>query len=686
MPRLRAAVLVGTASFLCVLLLQALGLVDRLELITLDARYASGLGRKPASEKIVIAWIDQESIDYLADSAPFPWPREVHAAAMEYVLGGGARAVVFDVLFDQRGNAESDRVFGEALQQAPHSVVAFKFVGFRDGGRTPDETARFAARALPDRVAAPSIARERGVVLPIDDIEAGASSIGFVNVRPDADKVYRHYDVVRAWASPGAAEAGVYPSLALAAAMAGEPRGAPQPSESLLLNFRGPEFSFEHVKFVNILVSINRVEVGEAPLYAAERFKDKIVLVGINAEGYEDVHPTPLSRVFPGVELHATAIDNLLEGDALRELGMPMLFAAGAACAATAILFAVPAVGWVTLALLGLLALGLALVLLAWLNLLVVPVAAPLLGGGVATGAGFLWRLVVEGRQKREMRRAFSSYLAPEVLAEVLADPARLALGGETREVTLLFTDLAGFTALSEHLEPKDVVAFLNDYFTRMCEPILAERGVIDKFIGDAIMALFGAPLGSSDHALHAVRAGLAALAVSEAIGAELAAQGRPVIETRIGIHSGTAVIGNMGSAKRFDYTAIGDTVNLASRLEGANKFFGTRCLVSESSWRVSRDAILGREVGRVAVKGRDEPIRVFEPRSVRSTADQREVELVAAHAAALSALGAGDREGARRGFRAVLAMQPGDGVAGLYLGRLQGGDDWDGVFRLDAK
>ena len=247
--------------------------------------------------------------------------------------------------------------------------------------------------------------------------------------------------------------------------------------------------------------------------------------------------------------------------------------------------------------------------------------------------------------------------------------------------MTLFFTDLAGFTGLAEHIGPEALVAFLNDYFTRMCEPILHERGVIDKFIGDAIMALFGAPLASSDHALRAVRAALACKAVSEAIAAELRAQGKPVIETRIGIHTGPAVVGNMGSAARFDYTAIGDTVNLASRLEGANKAFGTACLVSETAWASIGGAVLGREVGLVGVKGRAAPIRVFEPLALAATAPKELHARLQQHERALASLRSGDRQGAASAFRTM----PDDDLVQLYLERLQD-HAWDGVFRLDAK
>jgi adenylate cyclase len=706
MRRLRTAVLLALLGFGLVAGLLPTGAVERLELLTLDARYVLGLGRKPPGDDIVVAWIDQDSMDYMDENGyPFPWPREVYAQALQHLVAVGARAVAFDLLFDQRGdNAEDDRGFGAALAENAGDALAMKFVEHRETGRDAEETAAFAARGLD----APGLARarEHGLVLPLPELAAGADQLGFVNIRPDADTVFRRYDLLRLWGPPGEAPR-AYPSLALAAALARAPTEsvslrtggglalgsapvvATDEGARMLLNFRGKEFTFEPVKFVNILESINRLDQGQAPLYPPERFRDKIVLVGIHAEGYEDAHPTPLSDRFPGVELHATALDNLLRGDALSAPRWELPLAAVAAVLATAVVFALPGVVAPLVALAVLLALGLAAALWAWTALVAVPLAAPALAGGTSAAGAFLYRLVVEGKQKRELQRAFRSYLAPEVLREVLRDPGAVRLGGEVREVTLFFTDLQGFTGLAEHTRPAELVAFLNDYFTRMCRPVLVERGVIDKFIGDALMAFFGAPIASPDHGRAAVRAALEALEVSAKISAELATRGLPPIQTRIGIHTGSAVVGNMGSSERFDYTAIGDTVNLASRLEGANKAFGTRCLVSETAWAMTGvgegSEVLGREVGRIGVVGRQAPIRVFEPLALRARATPAELALAERWSAAVRALQAGERVECRAVLEGCAERLPDDGLTRLWLAKL---DDpaFDGVFRLDGK
>jgi adenylate cyclase len=703
MPRLGIAALLALSGFLIALALRAFGTTDRLELLTLDARHTLGLGRAAPGPEIVVAWIDQESMDYMdQNDVPFPWPREVYGQVLDHLRAAGAKAVVFDVLFDQRGNAEDDRSFATALAQGPGDALAMKFVSYRHGGRDAAETAALAARGLSLAAGRLQRPREAGAVLPLPEFAVGADRLGFVNIRADGDGTYRRYDLLRSWGPPDG-ESKLQPSLALAALLAAYPDGqlawGPEGALQLpngrtvhcpddarvLLNLRGKAFTFAPVKFVNILESINREAEGQPPLYPAARFRDKIVLVGIHAEGLEDAHPTPLDAQLPGVELHATALDNLLHADPLRVPAIELPLMAAVATLATATVFALPGVVMPALVLLGLLLAGLIGTLWAWTALLAVPIAAPAVAGGAAAGASFLWRLVVEGKQKREMHRAFRSYLAPEVLAEVLRNPGDLHLGGTTRDVTLFFTDLQGFTNLAEKSEPQQLVGFLNDYFTRMCEPVLAQRGIIDKFIGDAIMAIFGAPAETPAHGRAAVVAAVQALAVSERIAAELQQRGLPPIATRIGIHRGQAVVGNMGSASRFDYTAIGDTVNLAARLEGANKAFGTRCLCSETAWADVGDLVVGREVGRVTVVGRSEPIRVFEPLALRASAKSTELALAERWQQAMAAWTAGDRAASRELFTACQLLRPDDKLCKRWREGLEE-PAFTGVFSLDSK
>ncbi len=680
MRRVVAAITILLGSLLLLALLDFAGAVERLEILTRDARVATGIGRQPPAADLLLCWIDQDSMDAVRqDGFGFPWPRDIYADGLRYIASGQPKAIVLDILWSEpRENAEEDREFGRTLQAITHDVHAFKFVDRREGGLHAEETERFAARGRPLPEFLRDSPDERGLVLPIPEIATGADVLGFVNVRPDADKVFRHYDLARRFRGQSHA------SLGLAAVQLARPDFVP-PAARIALNFRGPEFTYPKLKFLNVAKSAAQVEANEKPLVDRTFFRDKIVIVGIHADGYEDITATPTSRVFPGPELHATAIDNLLHGDWLRELPLAWPLAGLLAAAATAAVFLVPSAPGALVAALALLAGLVAAGLLLLARTGILPLAAPALAWGFASGGAFFYRLVVEGRQKRELKRAFTSYMAPEVVAEVLAHPEGVRLGGEKRQLTLFFTDLAGFTTLAERAGPEPLVAFLNDYFTRMCAHVMREKGVVDKFIGDAIMALFGAPLARPDHGLAAVRAALAMQAENLRLDAELVARGWPAVQTRIGIHAGEAIVGNMGSQSRFDYTAIGDAVNLASRLEGANKAFGTRCLVSETAWAQAAGEIAGREVGRVRVVGRGAPIAVYEPFGPAAGLSDVDRHFLDSYDAALASLRSGAAEAARKAISALASARPRDGVLQQYLTHLAN-PAWDGVFSLDSK
>ncbi len=247
-----------------------------------------------------------------------------------------------------------------------------------------------------------------------------------------------------------------------------------------------------------------------------------------------------------------------------------------------------------------------------WLPATILPAAS--LGLAFVFTAAYSY--ATEGRQKQAIRTMFSRYMSDEVISHLLEHPEKVRLGGERRRLTLFFSDLAGFTGLSEFLQPEELVQLLNEYLSAMTDIILEERGTVDKYEGDAIMAFWGAPLPLQDHALRACRAALRQQAALDSLNRQFEEIGWPRLHCRIGLHTGEAVVGNLGSRKRFDYTVIGDTVNLASRLEGLNKFYGTSILASETTVGECGGAIEFQELDWVAVKGRATPVGIFTPMS----------------------------------------------------------------------
>ena len=316
----------------------------------------------------------------------------------------------------------------------------------------------------------------------------------------------------------------------------------------------------------------------------------------------------------------------------------------------------------------------------------------PLLAGVLAwlTATGF--KLLTEGRYNRWLEGAFSRYLAPSVIEALKSDPSLLELGGRTREVTVLFSDVAGFTTLSEKLRPAQVSALLNEYLTRHCDAVFAHEGVVDKFIGDAVMAFWGDPVPQADHALRACSTALDVQAAMPGLEPTWRAMGLPEFKVRIGLNAGTATLGNMGSRQRFDYTALGDTVNLASRLEGANKAFGTSILIGQEVRAQTGAAILAKPLARLVVVGKAEPVQVYELVALSERADDTQRRHVEAFTRAIEAARTGRLVAARAAWGEARALAREDGACAWLdklLTRLESGAEpspWSGIYTLGSK
>lgn len=403
----------------------------------------------------------------------------------------------------------------------------------------------------------------------------------------------------------------------------------------------------------------------------------RLCVVGLNATAVSDQHRTPISRIQPGVTVYPAAMQTILSGVAFKRLSVwsewliAVLFA-WVVAAATARL----PTGWgiaATVALSGLVA------AIAWSvsasAALLLPLAGPVLTGLVAFAGVSAYRQLTEASSRRWIARAFQQYLSAELLEEIQRDPESLRLGGERREITFLFSDVAGFTSLSEQLEPERLVALLNRYLTAMTDIILAEGAKLDKYEGDGILALFGAPVRAEDHALRAVRAALAMHAALPRVNRELVdlgllPEGRR-LAMRVGLSSGPAIVGNFGSEQRFDYTAMGDTVNVGGRLEEANRWLGSRILVPEATRQACGEAVLFRRFGRARIRGKSEPIVLYEPLAIEPASP--EVKAVAgAFGRAVDALGAGDFSAAGAAVGEVLAADPQDGPAQVLRERIE--------------
>jgi adenylate cyclase len=552
--------------------------------------------------QIVIVDIDDASLARMQEVAgSWPWPRAVHGELVRGIARQRPAAIVFDILFSERDQyrPESDRLFNEALDAA--SSIYFPLVR---------SDAALDASGAPAAQVAPllglvrteqTVPDARIALLPPLAIETRHWRAGTINFAEDRDGVGRRYQLY----TP--AHGWLIPSLP---ARVATDLGYPVPLRNdFVLAWRGRAGSFPHISYADLYDDFSR----ERPQRRQDELSGKIVIIGTAATGIHDLRVTPMSSLYPGMEILATALDNLKNGRMMRTA--PPWLAPALALVLLGLLYAAFLRGANALkASLALLAATLAAMggsYLAAGQLLLLPLLAPLL---LAWGYYFscaLLEYLHERRAREQAVQQFSRFVNPHVVQELVAHGG-LSRSGESRQITVLFSDIRGFTSLSENRSPQEVVSLLNRYFTLQVEVVFRHGGSLDKFIGDCIMAFWGAPLDDPEHARHAVEAALEMSDVLQRFRQELGEQGAN-FDVGIGIHSGPAVVGLIGSEQRREYTAIGDTVNLASRIEGLTKGV-SRILVSAETRKLCGDAFDFKSFGSYNVKGRAAQVELFAP------------------------------------------------------------------------
>jgi len=454
----------------------------------------------------------------------------------------------------------------------------------------------------------------------------------------------------------------------------------------LLINYRGPQKMFPHYSATDIIHE--RV--------SKNAFQGKIALVGATAIGIYDMRVTPFEHVYPGLEIHANVIDSILQGQFLHRpnwITLVDILVIAVAGLILGVLLPRFKAHWGALVggALFLSVLGLGQYLFenqgVWMNLTYPSLNLILIYLGI-TG----YRYMTEEKEKKKIRGAFQYYLTASVVEEMLRNPDKLKLGGEKKDLTVLFSDIRGFTSISERMTPDGLVKFLNEYLTKMTDIVFKYDGLLDKYMGDAIMAIWGAPLDQPDHVRRACLTALDMVEELHRLQKKWSEEGMPFLNIGIGVNAGPMVVGNMGSDRRFDYTVMGDSVNLGSRLEGLNKLYGTNIIVSEMTFDRVRDEFWGRELDLVRVKGKDQPGKIYELLSLVKTASPEQRALAEGFHAALAEYRKRNWDKAREALQKVLAQFPQDGPAKLYLERCETLSknpppaDWDGVYTMTTK
>jgi adenylate cyclase len=715
---------------------------DELELWTLDVRQRTAAGSRKAgaegarSSDVVLVLFDEASVEEWTYESPFPRP--VIADLVTALAGAGARTIGLDVYLERlypelNAREGGDDLLHEAIRRAGNVVLAAPVREGEGKGRSPvlarpapyfaQEAADVGAAELPtpfetvrDGVLA---VRSGGGLEPSWALALYAHARG---LDPDSllSRSLREGEILlpglpERWGEipPGWRGEGPGPGFAMPFPI----RFVGPPSRTAAENPAAGTFSAYSSSYVPVLAA-----------FSPEFFRDKIVLVGSGFHDQDKFRTPFYDATVPageeeagerksygwmyGVEVHANALQNMLDGEYIRPLGsgwLALLILAltapvagltfrrgallGAAGAALGVLSITALALWAYLGEVFLPVVGTVVEMdepFLW-----IPVVSPALAVVLAYVGSTAYVSVVEGREKRFIRSAFGKYVSPAVVARIAETPEALRLGGRKCPLTVLFADLAGFTTLSEELEPEELVARLNEYLTEMTDIVLEEGGTLDKYIGDAIMAFWNAPQQQEDHARRALRCAIRMQRKMKELNRRWSSREGPGREltVRIGINTGTAVVGNVGGRARFDYSAIGDPVNLAARLEPANKTYGTLVMASEFTLAETSGDCHTRELDLLAVKGRSEPVRVFEILEMGTeelSAEKREA--LSQYRSGLAAFQRRDWELAAKYFRAALEADPDDGPSRVYLDRSHDfianppPAEWDFVVRRNVK
>ncbi len=630
-----------------------------------DLRFSNLRGPIPVNPDIAIIAIDDKSI---AELGRYPWSRTHYVHLLDRLSAAGAKVVLFDVLFPETETATTDRAFAAAIRKAGNVVLATSFDLDKD-------------------------LRAKGAgTHSVPVIERAAAGVGHINFLPEDDGVNRRSVLLIDH------EGRPTPSLGLMGAMAalGEKEVATAQfavklgnraipvdgNDAMWINYTGEPGNYPRYSFAD--VAAGRV--------SPELLKNKVLFVGATALAVYDMRVTPFFRNVPGVEIHATVADDILSGRFVRRTGLESLFDLAAIIALGSLTFFLTMrmrlySGMPAMVLLVSAYLGLSYWMFLqghWVSMIYPPLAA---ATALLTGGSF--RYLVLERDARNIRSMFSSYMSDNMVALLEENPDMVRIGGDDKDVTVLFTDIRSFTSFSERHGAQEVVSRLNEYLGAMVQIIHEHDGRVDKFIGDGIMANWGAPISQPDHATRAVACALAMQHAMATLTAKWAKDNVEPFEIRGGLQSGEVVAGNVGShGKKMEYTLIGDTVNQASRLESTAKYYDVDFLVGESTYLQTRESFRYRELDRIRVVGKQTPVSIYE---LRGTAQDPADRLADQFGAALSLYRARQWAEAAQQFTAILAEYPEDTPSALYLERCRQfaksppPADWDGVYnRLD--
>ena len=711
------------------------GLFDELELKAFDLRERYFSRSKRPADEIAVILIDEASLRAMNPVVGrWPWPRSVHADVVDFLTMSGAKAVLFDILF-----TENERVFGTpkgVLAPSDKSLVESTASAgnvYHAGQIVIDEEDEynksllnrpmpedFAGRFSVALIGAP-VTIHNNYYLPFKELYKASKGTGIVEFLSDSDGVYRRTKLFRHY------QGNFYPILSMAPLLdimkpesirqeedrivligvkegnqEGQPhRAAPtieiplQKDGSYLISMHN---DFKPYSMSGVLASIQKIKMGELeglPV-SPDDFKDKVVFIGGSAVGIEDLKPTSMGSNTPGVYLHASIYSNIISGDFLRYTGSFITSLSILILAITvtiAILWSRNII-YYQLGVPFLLAFVYISTSFWWFSHnIIFDIVAPTASIILSWMGSFAFLSITEGKDKRKIKRMLSQYVSPSILSTLIDKSPQDVLkagGGSKEQLTILFSDIRGFTSISERLEAEKVVELLNGYLSEMVDVIFQHEGTLDKFIGDAIMAFWGAPIRINDHGKRTGSAALDMRRKLKAFNQGLVAKGVTPIDIGVGINTGEVILGNIGSEKKLDYTIIGDNVNLASRMEGLTKEYGSPILITESTYEEVKTSIPCRIIDMVRVVGKKKGIRIYEPLDLLE--DDITDKMISLSEEGFNCYLKRDWDAAIKIYSGMLSIRPDDRLSKIFISRCEGYKateptvDWDGIYTFTKK
>lgn len=708
------------------MVLEWTGLTHVYEQKTIDIRTGIVRKNKSLSPDAVVILIDEASLETLnLIAGRWPWPREIHARLIDFLEQSGARQVVMDILFteNETGNMSDHFVIGEndqqlvdATGQAENVIHAAQFANDPEDAYNPGITnmplpdefiRRFSLKVNAPDVSAPEFNK---YYLPFIELYEKSKGVGVVTFLPDSDGVFRKEKLVFDY------QGNFFPALSLSSLLDRlKPEQIILMDNLLKIQTRDREINvpltgnreyyvnmygrYEVFSYSGVYDTILNIERGEVDHLAVDPsvFKNKTVFVGASAVGVENLKHTSISTRTPGVLLHASIYGNIISEDFL-VFGHPLLSILMTLFLVIMTVFSIFYLKTVySQALIPvILMLGYYGMAISWFqNNIVLHVATPSLAFLVAYISGFTHISATEGKEKRKIKNILGQYVSPAMLADVLEkhkeDYFRAEVG--TKEVlTIFFSDIRDFTSISEKYDVEKVVELLNDYLSRMVNIIFGNSGTLDKFIGDAIVAFWGAPVKISDHPYKAIVSALQMEKALKDLNREGTVKGMPELKIGIGIHTGEVILGNIGSEKKLDYTVIGDSVNLASRLEGLTKTYHSTIVITQDTYAYIKDKVHCRLLDYVKVKGKDQPIKIYSVLGEPENVDQKTLEVVNLTEKGFDEYRRKRFSDAVNVFKQIQAIQPDDFLSQIFISRCEEfienppDEEWDGYYAFKTK